>query len=141
MRHIIFRLLALLVLIAAVTGIAVLAYNAGGAHQAAISAQSQGTQNPVTTYPIYPFWWPFPFLGFGFFGLLAAFFLFWVAFAALRFMFWGPRFGWHRGWRGYSHWGERGQSGDIPTMFTDLHRRMHESERGKPADQATQNEA
>ncbi len=147
MRHIFFRILAGLVLIAAVAGIGVLAYNAGAAHQAAITTASpvQGSQtgSPVV---LTPFWWPFPFLGFGFFGLLGLFFLFWVAFGALRFLFWGPRFGWRRWQRGYGHWGERGSGEDypIPPMMAELHRRMHSADRestGKSADQSTQNQA
>ena len=145
MRHITFRILAGLVLIAAVAGIAVLTYNAGVAHQAAISAQTQTAQNGSPSYPVYavPMWRPFPFFGLGFFGLLAAFFLFFVAFGALRFVLWGPRFGWHRRWHGYGPWGERGTGEDfpIPPMMAEMHRRMHAADSEKPSDQATQKQA
>jgi len=140
MRHIFFRLLAGLLLLAAIAGIALLAYNAGVTHGQALGAVAPATQNSGQVYPVYPFWWPFPFFGFGFFGLLAAFFLFWIAFAALRFALWGPRFGWHRWRRGYGYWGERGSGEEpsIPPMMAELHRRMHEAEGSKPADQPTQ---
>ncbi len=133
MRHITFRILAALVLIAALAGVAVLAYNAGAAHQAAIVPSTGGTGNTAT--PVYgPFWWPFPFFGFGFFGLIAAFFLFWIAFAALRFVLWGPRWGWRRWHRGYGYWGQQGNGEDmpIPPMMAEMHRRMHQADEGKP---------
>jgi hypothetical protein len=144
MRHITLRILSGLVLLAAIAGIAVLAYNAGAAHQAAIMPQAQGTQTGSPAYPFYgPFWWPFPFWGFGFFGLIAAFFLFWLAFGALRFLLWGPRFGWRRWHRGYGYWGEHGsgQEPPIPPMMAEMHRRMHEADQSKTAGQPPQNQA
>ncbi len=145
MRHITLRILAALVLIAALAGVAVLAYNAGAAHQAAIATPATGGQTGSPAYPVYgvPLWWPFPFLGFGFFGILAVFFLIAIAFSALRFVLWGPRFGWRRWHRGYGHWGERANGEDIPIppMMAELHRRMHEADQGKPADPSTQNQA
>lgn len=143
MRHIFFRILAGLVLLAAIAGVGLLAYNAGVSHGQAISAITPSAQSGSTAYPIYPFWWPFPFFGFGFFGLLAVIFLFFVAFGALRFALWGPRFGWRRWHRGYGHWGERGSGEEfpIPPMMAEMHRRMHAAEEGKPADPSTQNQA
>ncbi len=143
MRNITLRILALLVLVAAVAGIGVLAYNAGVAHQAAITTVAPSGQTASPAYPVYPFWWPFPFLGYGFFGLLAAFFLFWIGFAALRFLFWGPRWGWRRWHRGYGYWGERreGEEPPIPPMMADLHRRMHEADKQNPSGQPPQNQA
>ena len=142
MRHIFFRILAALVLIGAIAGIGVLAYNAGIAHQTAIVATTPTAQtgSPVV---VTPFWWPYPLLGFGFFGFLAVFFLFWIAFGALRILFWGPRFGWRRWHRGYGYWGERGPGEDypIPPMMAELHRRMHAADEGKSADQSTQKPA
>ncbi len=143
MRHITLRILAALVLIAALAGVAVLAYNAGAAHQAAV-APTTGSQTGSPAYPLY--WWPFPFFGFGFFGLIAAFFLFWIAFGALRMLFWGPRWGWRRWHRGYGGWGMRGNGQDgedmpVPPMMAELHRRMHEADREKSAGQSPQNQA
>ncbi len=141
MRHIIFRIVAALVLIAALAGIAVLAYNAGAAHQAVLGTAT-GTQNSGSAYPFYgpAYWWPFPFFGFGLFGVVAIFFLFWIAFGALRFIFWGPRWGMHRWHRGYGHWGQRGNGEEfsIPPMMAEMHRRMHEADESKAADPSTQ---
>lgn len=143
MRNITLRILAALVLIAAFAGVAVLAYNSGAAHQAAV-VPATGSQ---TSSPVYPFyWWPFPFFGFGFFGLIAAFFLFWIAFGALRLLFWGPRWGMRRWHRGYGYWGQRGegQEGEempIPPMMAELHRRMHEADNQKSSGQSPQNQA
>ena len=138
MRHITLRILAALVLLAAIAGVALLAYNAGTAHQAAIVTQTPGGQTSSPAYPFY--WWPFPFFGFGFFGLIAVFFLVSIAFGALRMLVWGPRWGWRRWHRGYGHWGERGEGDEypIPPMMSEMHRRMHEAESAKPADQGTQ---
>ncbi len=139
MRHITLRIIAGLVLIAAIAGIAVLAYNAGSAHQAAITVQTPGTQTGGTVYPGYG-WWPVPFLGFGFFGIFAAFFLFWLVFAALRFVLWGPHWGWRRWHRGYGYWGARGEGEEppIPPMMAEMHRRMHQADEGKATDPSTQ---
>jgi hypothetical protein len=144
MRHVTLRILSGLVLLAAIAGIAFLAYNAGAAHQAVVAPQAQVGQTGSPTYPFYgPFWWPFPFWGFGFFGLIAAFFLFWLAFGALRFVLWGPRFGWRRWHRGYGYWGERGEGEEypIPPMMAELHRRMHAADESKPAGQPPKNQA
>jgi hypothetical protein len=140
MRHIVFRIFFCLVLIAAIAGIALLAYNAGVSHGTAINTQTPTIQNGGPSYPAYgmPFWWPFPFLGFGFFGVLALLFLLSVAFGAARLMLWGPRFGWHRMQRRHGFWGDQGSGEDIPPMFAEMHRRMHAADEGKPADQGTQ---
>ncbi len=140
MRHIIFRLLAAVVLIAAIAGIAFLAYNAGVAHGTAINVQSTAGQAGSPSSPVYavPFWWPFPFFGIGFFGILAGLFLLSIAFGAFRFMLWGPRFGRHWMHRRYGYWGEAGPGEGVPPMVAEMHRRMHEADQGKPADQAAQ---
>jgi hypothetical protein len=140
MKHIGFRIFFALVLIAAIGGIAFLAYNAGVTHGTVSTIQAPTSQNGSQSYPVYatPYWNPFPFFGFGFFGLMAIFFLFWVAFGAVRFVLFGPRFGWHRMQRRYGGWGDQGSGGEIPPMFTEMHRRMHAAEEGKPSDQAAQ---
>ncbi len=140
MRHITLRIIAGLVLIAAIAGIAVLAYNAGVAHGQALSAVAPTTQSGGQVYPFYPFWWPFPFFGLGIFGVLAAVFLFFLAFGALRFVLWGPRWGWRRWHRGYGYWGERGTGEEppIPPMMAEMHRRMHAEDEGKSAGPSTQ---
>ena len=138
MRHIFLRLLAALVLLAAIAGVALLAYNAGVAHGTSLNVQVPAGQTGSQAYPVYPFWWPFPFFGFGFLGLLALLFLLSVAFGAARLMLFGPRFGWHMMHRRYGTWGDRGSGEGIPPMFAEMHRRMHAAEEEKSTDQAPQ---
>jgi len=140
MKHIVVRILFGLVLIAAIAGIALLAFNAGVARGTGSTVQVPTGQNGTQSYPVYaiPFWWPFPFFGFGFFGLLALLFLLSVAFGAFRIMLFGPRFGWHRMHHRYGAWGDRGSGESIPPMFVEMHRRMHAAEEEKSADQSTQ---
>jgi hypothetical protein len=138
MKHIGLRIFFAIVLIAAIGGIAFIAFNAGVTHGTAI--QTPTAQNGSQVYPVYatPYWYPFPFFGFGFFGFLAMIFLFFMAFGAARFVLFGPRFGWHRMQRRYGPWGDAGSGEGIPPMFVEMHRRMHAADEGKPADQATQ---
>ncbi len=120
---IVFRIVAALVLLAAVAGIAYFAFNAG-------VAQGVGTELPEgqtgeVPYPLYGygmrFWHPFPFFGFGCFGPLIGLFLLYIALRAFGFLFWGPRWGhMHHGWR-TGWWGE----GNIPPMFQEWHDRAH----------------
>ncbi len=141
MRNIFFRLLAFVLVLAAIGGIAFLAYNAGVTHGQAITAQLPAGQSGSQANPVYavPYWFPFPFFGFGFFGFVAVFFLFFVIFGALRFALWGPRYGWHRMGRRYGPWGEGNSNQDIPPMMAELHRRMHAADEAKSPDQPTQN--
>ena len=117
---IVFRILAGLVLLAAIAGVAFFAFNAGVASHMQLPAAPNGQ----TPYYGYPLWRPFPFFGFGFgcFGPLIALFLLFLAFRAFSFMFWGP--GWgrmhHRGWR--HGWNEEG---GVPPMFREWHDRAH----------------
>jgi hypothetical protein len=124
---IVFRILAGLVLLAAIAGIAFFAFNAGVAQHLQLSANSGGQApspnygSPYTT----PFsWYPFPFLGFGCFAPLIALFLLFLAMRAFSVLFWGPRWGhWghmHRGW----HRGGWDES-DVPPMFQEWHKRAH----------------
>jgi hypothetical protein len=137
MRHIGLRIFFAFVVIAAIAGIAFIAYNAGAAHTTTI--QALAAQTGSQAYPVYatPYWYPFPFFGYGFFGFLAVIFLFWVAFGAIRFVLFGPRWGWRRR---YGGWGNGGNGEGIPPMWTEMHRRMHAAEEGKPAEPATQKE-
>jgi hypothetical protein len=128
------------VLIAVIAGIAFIAYNAGVSHGTVTAIQAPTAQNGSQAYPIYttPYWYPFPFFGFGFFGFLAVLFLFFVAFGAARFVLFGPRFGWHRMQRRYGPWGDQGSGEGFPPMWSEMHRRMHAAEEGNPTDTATQ---
>ncbi len=121
------RILAGLVLLAAIAGIAFFAFNAGVA-QGVVTKLPAAGQTGNVPYPYYgaPFFWhAFPFWGFGFgcFGPLIALFLLFLAFRALRFIFWGPGWGWrhmeHRAWR--HGWTEEG----VPPMFHEWHQRAH----------------
>ena len=117
------RIVAAVVLLAALAGIAIFAFNAGAATHIQVPAAPNG-QAPYA-YPYYGFWRPFPFFGFGFgcFGPLLAVLLLFLAFRAFSFMLWGPRWGrWgmHHGWR--HGWGEEG---GLPPMFKEWHDRAH----------------
>lgn len=140
MKHIVFRIFAGLVLLAAIAGIAYFAFNAGVARGEAVSIQAPAGQSTSPAYPYYfmPFWRPFGFFGFGFIGLVILFFL---AFGALRMLIWGPRFRWHRmgRWGRWGRWDNNGDAGpDIPPMMAEMHRRMHEADKEKPADPVPQ---
>jgi hypothetical protein len=116
-RHIVFRILAGLVLLAAIAGLGFIAYQAGVAHGAAANIQTPSTE-PL---PYRHFMW-FP--GFGVFGVLFAFFLLLLAFGALRRLIWGPRWGMrHMGHGRMGHYGPWSEG--VPPMFAEMHRRAH----------------
>ncbi len=126
MKHIVFRILAGLVLLAAIGGIAFFAYNAGLAHGAALDLKpliAEGQSQPQAPMPGYGFHGmvfqhTMPFFGFGCFGILIPLFLLFLAFAAMRHLFWGPRWGRHM--HMHDRWGE-----GVPPMFAEWHRRAH----------------
>ena len=148
-KNIVFRILAAVVLLAAIAGIAGFAFNAGMMRGEAISVQAPAAGlQPVPGYA-YPMPYMHPFMGFGFLGLLIPLFLLFLAFGAFRRMLWGPRWGMmhhmhnmhdmrHTESMGAFHgpWGE--QHGDfVPPMFAEFHRRAHEQKPadGKPAEE------
>ncbi len=133
MKYIYFRILAGFVLILAIAGIALIAYNAGVNHSAVTNNPAPAVQN--NGQPVYgwPYWRPFGFFGFGCLVPLAFLFLFFLAFGALRRVIWGPRWGWHMRHFG-RYWDDKGPGNGIPPMFSEMHRRMHEAEEGKTAD-------
>ncbi len=122
------RILAALVLIAAVAGIAFFAYQTGVAHGSPITVQAPGGQSVPPPYPYAGYgmpWHVFPFFGFGCFGPLVALFLLFIALRAFSFVFWGPRWGhhmhgghgpWRHGWN---------EEGGVPPMFKEMHDRAH----------------
>ena len=122
------RIVAILVLIAAVAGVAFFAFQAGVAQGSPITLQSPSGETAPLPYPYYgygrPFFHPFGF-GFGCFGPLLAFFLIFFAF---RFLFWGSRWG----WRHHQHgpWGRHWENG-VPPMFDEWHKRAH----GEPTEE------
>ena len=137
MKHIGLRIFFAFVMLAAVGGIAFIAYNAGVTHSTTTAIQAPVAQTGSQANPVYitPYWFPFPFFGFGFFSFLAVLCLFWVAFGAARFVLFGPRWGWRRR---YGAWGNGGTGEGVPPMWSEMHRRMHAADQDKPADQATQ---
>jgi hypothetical protein len=132
-HNIVFRILAGLVLLAAIAGIAFFAFNAGVTYSAAQNIQAPAVQAGSQPVPYYGFGMPFhghlPFMGFGCFGILIPLFLLFLAFGAARRMLWGPRWGGHHMHHG--PWGDKGPwSEGVPPMFAEFHRRAHET----PAD-------
>ncbi len=124
------RIISALVLVAAIAGIGYFAFQAGVAQGSPVTIEAPSGQTAPVPYPYYgwgmPFHRPFGF-GFGFFGFLILLFLFFAALRALRFLFWGPRWGW-----GHHHgaWG-RWENG-VPPMFEEWHKRAHGGEAGQP---------
>jgi hypothetical protein len=120
------RILAVLVLVAAIAGIGFFAYQAGVANGSPVTLQAPSGQSaPVPApypYPYYgmPFYRPWGF-GFGCFGILIPLFLFFLAIHAFRVLFWGPRLGWRHHHGPYG----RGWNGDVPPMFEEWHKRAH----------------
>jgi hypothetical protein len=119
------RILAGLVLLAAIAGITFLAYQSGVNHAALVVAQAPGNTAPAP-YPYYNGWvWP-PFLfPLGCFVPLIALFLICLAFSAFRFMLWGPAGrAEHRMHRHYGRWGWDSENG-VPPVFDEWHKRAH----------------
>ena len=123
---IVFRIVSALVLVAAIAGIAFVAYNAGLANGSPITLNApEGQTYPAPYYPHgHGFGMPVPFFGFGCFGILITLFLFGMAMKAFRMMAFGRHFGHmhahgHGPWR--HGWGEKG----VPPMFEEWHKRAH----------------
>ena len=117
------RLISALVLIAAIAGIAFFAFQAGVAQGSPVTIEAPSGQAVPAPYPYYGYGMPFhrPW-GFGFFGFLFTLLLIFLAFRALRFLFWGPRWGW--GPHQYGPWGRSWENG-VPPMFEEWHKRSH----------------
>jgi len=132
-KHIAFRIIAGLILLAAIAGIAFFAYQAGTMHS--VSANIQLPAEEGLRYS--PHFGMFPFFGFGCFIPLFVLFLVCLAFGSMRRLIWGPRWGWRhmhdrmeRGPMGHGPWGE-----GVHPMFAEMHRRAHAAEAAeKPAD-------
>ncbi len=130
MKDIWFRVIAGIVLLAAIVGIGVFAYNAGMTQAAlttlpAPSAEVGAQPYPYAGYGMH-YWHPFPFFSFGCFGLLLPLFLLFLAFGAFRRMLWGPRWGWH-GMHHMHRMGMMGAEGErgVPPFFEEWHKRAH----------------
>jgi hypothetical protein len=125
-----FRILAALILLAAIAGVAALAYQAGAAHAALTPAQASTGQvgGRLQAVPVLFF---FP--GAGLFGLLALVLLLVLAFSSLRRLLWGPR--WERMPRGAGRFGRGSWDEGVPPMFAEWHRRAHAAQGGNGPDQ------
>jgi hypothetical protein len=142
-KNVVFRILAGLVLLVAIAGIAFFAFNAGMTRGVALNLQSPAAQSAPAGQPIpyygygMPFLHPMPFFGFGCFGVLIPLFLLFLAFGAARRMLWGPRWGWHHHLRHDGPWGEKGPGSPdfVPPMFAEWHKRAHGE---APADEKKQ---
>jgi len=119
--RIFWRILAALVVVAAVVGVGVFAYSAGVAHSGTQIVQPDGSG---TGLPYMFRWHPFGWFGFGPFACLIPLFLLFLVFAGLRALFWPHPWGWHpmhhRWWRD----GDGGERG-TPPFFDEWHRRAH----------------
>ena len=119
-KHIVFRIVAGLVLLAAIAGLGFFAYQAGVVHGGAANIQLPTSESGMRFYPHIGL---LPFMGFGIFGLLFCLFLLFLAFGAMRRMIWGPRWGMRHmgpGPMGHDMWNE-----GVPPMFAEMHRRAH----------------
>jgi hypothetical protein len=136
--RIIWRVLAALVLIAAIAGIGLYAYNIG---------MAQGVAQQVQSPAVQPNWMPFayfgyPFFGFGF-GILAClipFFLLLLVFGSLRTLFWRGPMGWRHMHRRHWDWHDENGKG-VPPFFSEWHDRAHgksEAETDQKHDRETQ---
>lgn len=125
------RLVTMLVVLAAVAGIAFLAFNAGVAQgMASKTGTLEGQPGAPSTSLGTPFWpvaWPF--FGFPLFGVLIAGFLLVLVIRAAFFVLWGPRWAYWRGGHGGWRHGWEGEGG-IPPMFREWHDRAHNSPGG-----------
>lgn len=128
------RIVAGLVLVAAIAGIAFFAFQAGvvNGSPVTIQAPSGDVQAAPAPYPMYGYGYghgmPFHHFGFGLgcFGILIPLFLFVLAMKAFRMMVWGPRWG-HMGHHmGHHHgpWGRHWEGG-VPPMFDEWHKKAH----------------
>lgn len=129
--RIFWRVLLVIVLVAAVVGLGFLAYRAGSMHsigRVGRILERQPNQNLRQFAPMVS-WRPFFFPFGGLIACLGGLFLLFLVFAAVRGLFW------HRPsyWRNMGLWGEHEH--DVPTMFEEWHRRAHA---GQTPDQTQQ---
>src|SRR5688572_23340733 len=117
------RIVAGLVLVAAIAGIAYFAFQAGVAQGSPITIEAPSGETVPAPYPYYGYGFHRPFgFSFGLFGFLILLFLFFLALRAFRFLFWGPRWGW--GQHHHGPWGRHWENG-VPPMFEEWHKRAH----------------
>jgi hypothetical protein len=122
--RIFWRVLIVLVLIAAILGIGAYAYNLGMTQGLTQKVQAPAGQPAQLPYLYYGH--PFFRFGFGWLGCLVPLFLFFLVFGSMRALFWHGPMGMGRMHR--RHWGWREgdeDSKDVPPFFAEWHRRAH----------------
>jgi len=120
--RILWRVVVVIVLIAAILGIGVYAYNIGMAQGLA-----QKVQVPVGSPAQMPhMYYGHPTFGFGFglLGCLVPLFLFVLVFGSLRMLFWHGPMGWGRMHQRRWNWHDENGK-DVPPFFAEWHRRAH----------------
>ncbi len=137
-KHILFRILAGLVILAAIAGIAAFSYRAGMMNAAVLNLPADGTElrqfGPGFNHGFggmsYGRHGGF-FNPFGFLKCLIPLFLLFLVFGFFRRMMWGRHM-----MHGFGHgpWGHHGEGSGVPSMFDEWHRRAHEKPAEKPAD-------
>jgi hypothetical protein len=121
--RIFWRVLAVVVLLAAIAGIGVYAYNLGAAQGLAQKVPAQMGETVPMPYLVYGH--PFFGFGFGLIGCLVPLFLLFLAFGSLRALFWHAPIGWSRMYH-RRHWDWRDDKNrDVPPFFAEWHRRAH----------------
>ena len=122
-RSIVFKIVMVLVLVAAILGLGAFAYKAGMTQGLALSAQAPAGEAVQPPLPYHPMVYGHPFYGFGFLGCLVPLFLLFLVFFAFRGLLWGgPR---HWGHMHHGPW-SRGEPGEsLPPMFAEWHRQAH----------------
>jgi hypothetical protein len=120
--RILWRVLAALVLIAAILGIGLYAYNLGITQ--GLAQKVQLPEGAPVQVPYMHFGYPFLGFGFGLLECLVPLFLLFLVFGSLRALFWHGPMGW-----GHMHrrnWGWRNGDGKgVPPFFAEWHRRAH----------------
>ena len=116
------RIVAGLILIAVVAGIAFFAFNAGVAQGVAtkLPAATQPGNMPYAYHGTPFFWHPF----FGIFGFLIGLFLLFFVLRMISFVVFGPRWGWG-GHMGRHAWRHGWYEGEVPPMVKEMHDRLH----------------
>ena len=121
--RILWRVLVVVVLIAAILGIGVYAYNLGMAQGLAQKLPLPAAQSVQAPYYMH-FGRPFFGFGFGLLGCLVPLFLLFVVFGSLRALLWHGPMGMGR--MHHRRWGWRDEnSTEVPPFFAEWHRRAH----------------
>jgi hypothetical protein len=126
---IVFRVVLALVIIGAIIGLGVYAYNIGLTQGVVQNTQIEAGKTVPAPYFGMPYRWH-AMGGFGCFGVLVPLFLLFVIFCAFRGLFGYRSYGWHHMHGG--PWGMHRMGGnwdpdkDVPPMVEEWHRRMHE---------------